>query len=374
VLLGLIVTLAITGALVLGSTTQHAAQNLAQGSLVDGRPITGNGEEGLVAETALASPHQDQAAHRLVAWAFAVAAVGLIMGCAGPWLRKRRHTEADQEAPPSDLEDLDLDSRIYTKRQDLLHALISDDDLLTKNHIAVRHLMTQHPLVVSRETGVEEMKALMVNNRIHHLLVCENENRLVGIVSDRDVHARRGKTAQEVMTPDPCCVAPDSPLSPAISCLINRKISCLPVVEDGRLCGVITTVDMALIMQCVLQLWLQQMTQTAQTNLAWSAKLAKVATMVDREMEHQQGRLVALTQTLDECTFCGKDNPCRLVPAQIEEILAATKRLTGLITETYSALQEQCRRNAPMALAEGGGICLDSTAELSSACDVLAPA
>jgi len=60
--------------------------------------------------------------------------------------------------------------------------------LLTTNQITVRHLMTPSPLVVSPETGIEELAKLMLSNRVHHLLVCEKKDQLVGVLSDRDLH------------------------------------------------------------------------------------------------------------------------------------------------------------------------------------------
>jgi diguanylate cyclase (GGDEF)-like protein len=180
----------------------------------------------------------------------------------------------------------------------------------------------------------------MAANRVHHLLVCEKGDRLVGVISDRDLLTRRGKMARDVMTPDPCSITPDTPLGPAITCLISRHISCLPVVEHGRLCGVITTIDLALITQCVLQLWLRTVHEM-QGNPVWTEELAKVAEMVRHDLEHQEMRFVGLTQTLGRLALCAEDKPCNLVIAQIEEILAATKRLTDLIAKTHGALEQQ---------------------------------
>ena len=39
---------------------------------------------------------------------------------------------------------------------------------------------------------------------------------------------------------------------------INAHISALPVVEEGRLCGILTTTDLVLALQCSLQLWLHR--------------------------------------------------------------------------------------------------------------------
>ena len=43
-----------------------------------------------------------------------------------------------------------------------------------------------------------------------------------------------------VMTPDPVWVAPNMSVTEAAEIMIENKIGCLPVVEDGRLCGILT--------------------------------------------------------------------------------------------------------------------------------------
>jgi len=353
-----VVVLTVVGAVVLagvsllGTTVKQAADHVTLAAAVDGRAIAVGTRVGASPATSSveAATHAPQGAAfgRIVSRAIALVAAGLILGYAGYWAGTRRkfwRDLRDRATPPADSTDLDVQARIYAKRQNLLRALATDGDLLAKDQIAVRHLMTQQVLTVSPETSVKELKALMAANRVHHLLVCEKGDRLVGVVSDRDIHARRGKTARHVMTPEPHSVRPDMLLGPAITCLISRQISCLPVVEDGRLCGVITAVDLTLVTQCLLQLWLR-LAHEMQTKPAWTEELAKVAKMVDHDLDCQQARLVELTQTLGNLAACAGEKMCHLVSAQIEEILAGTKRLTGLIAKTYAVLREQCREGA----------------------------
>jgi CBS domain-containing protein len=55
------------------------------------------------------------------------------------------------------------------------------------------------------------------------------------------------------MTPNPMTVGPETPLSPAITTLITKHISSLPVVQSGKLIGVLTRSDLMLSLQCILQ-------------------------------------------------------------------------------------------------------------------------
>jgi CBS domain-containing protein len=45
------------------------------------------------------------------------------------------------------------------------------------------------------------------------------------------------------MATDPVTTTPDTPLADAARVMLERKIGCLPVVEDGRLVGILTESD-----------------------------------------------------------------------------------------------------------------------------------
>ena len=126
------------------------------------------------------------------------------------------------------------------------------------------------------------MTALMKQRRLHHLLVCGRGGELLGVVSDRDLPSR-GATAQQLMTHPALSCTPETPVSAAITYLMNENISCLPVVEGGRLCGVLTTTDLVLTLQCTLQLWLR-LAQVLQHDPTWSKELEKIAASLDGEL------------------------------------------------------------------------------------------
>jgi len=99
-------------------------------------------------------------------------------------------------------------------------------------------------------------------SRIRHLPVVEDDSDdLAGILSSRDLlqgalsravgYGERARqrlmgtlVVKEVMTTDPVTIAPDASLREAARVMLDRKIGCLPVVEDGRLVGLLTESDM----------------------------------------------------------------------------------------------------------------------------------
>lgn len=175
----------------------------------------------------------------------------------------------------------------YAKRQQLLQELLDDSELLLKNRLEVRHLMTRELVTVPPSAKLEEITELMRRRRLHHLLVCGRGEELVGVISDRDLCSSRGMTAQQLMSYPPRTCSSNTSLNVAISSIINENISCLPVVDEGRLCGVLTTTDLVLTLQSTLQLWMR-LTQVIQHDQTWIKELDEIAASLDGEMSAEQ--------------------------------------------------------------------------------------
>ena len=128
--------------------------------------------------------------------------------------------------------------------------------------LRVRDVMTRDPKTLGRNDQISLADDLMKQERIRHLPVLDDDGELVGIVSQRDMfrgalaHALGyGETAQrrmlgllvvkEVMTTQVVTVEPDAPITDAARTMVDRKIGCLPVVEDGKLIGILTEGDLA---------------------------------------------------------------------------------------------------------------------------------
>jgi CBS domain-containing protein len=121
--------------------------------------------------------------------------------------------------------------------------------------------MIQEVTTLKRNDKLTLADDIMQLGRIRHLPVLgDDTEQLVGIVSQRDLfrgalaralgygqHARRKVLdtllVKEVMSTDLLTTTPDTPLVEAARVLMERKIGCLPVVEDGRLVGIVTEAD-----------------------------------------------------------------------------------------------------------------------------------
>ena len=122
----------------------------------------------------------------------------------------------------------------------------------------VRDIMTPNPITIGPESDYLAAIALMRARKCRHLPVVDQEKGLVGIITDYDVRAVRSEgtpkerallgdgvlvRVREVMTPNVITVPPDFPLEEAAALMVQHHISCLPVVAEGQVTGIITDTD-----------------------------------------------------------------------------------------------------------------------------------
>jgi CBS domain-containing protein len=104
--------------------------------------------------------------------------------------------------------------------------------------------MTRKVVTVRTWTPVAEAMELLVNYRFTGLPVIDDAGKLVGIVSESDFIAKRGERVADIMTKPVIHVDPGMDLERVAELLLRRKIRRVPVVEDGKLVGLISRRDM----------------------------------------------------------------------------------------------------------------------------------
>ena len=121
--------------------------------------------------------------------------------------------------------------------------------------LLVKDSMTREVVALPPQSTAGEALALCRERRIRHLPVLEGD-RLVGIVSDRDLRSATpalgdparaealGKLrVSEVMAREVATVRPEDPIEVAANAMRERKIGCLPVLEEDALVGIVTSSD-----------------------------------------------------------------------------------------------------------------------------------
>ncbi len=129
--------------------------------------------------------------------------------------------------------------------------------------LTVRDVMTDQPVTVRVDSSLKDAARTMVRIGLGALPVVDEDGRVLGIVSEREVirhlltvQAFTGpdarvaapnlpgkKTVRDVMSRQVLCVAPGQPLAEVASLMSNKDVDRVPVVSDGKLVGFLTRGD-----------------------------------------------------------------------------------------------------------------------------------
>ena len=126
----------------------------------------------------------------------------------------------------------------------------------------MREKIQKNPIIISPSASFYEARNLIHEKGVRHLPVIDKNNKLVGIVTDRDIREASPSDAtllsvQELnyllgklkvssfMTPKDklITITPDTLIEEAVELMHDHKIGCLPIVESGKLYGIFTETD-----------------------------------------------------------------------------------------------------------------------------------
>ncbi|MFZ5896935.1 MAG: CBS domain-containing protein [Myxococcota bacterium] len=114
----------------------------------------------------------------------------------------------------------------------------------------IQKYMTTSPHTIGEDQPMSVAHRMMREHRIRHLPVLR-EGKVVGLVSDRDLHLietlrdvnPRQVQVAEAMSQEPFVVAPDTLLDEVVRTMAEKKYGSAVVVQHGKVVGIFTTVD-----------------------------------------------------------------------------------------------------------------------------------
>jgi acetoin utilization protein AcuB len=134
----------------------------------------------------------------------------------------------------------------------------------------LRDVMTPDPVAVAADAPLRDAIDLLEGGAVRHLPVLEGD-RLVGIVSDRDLRPWRrvaldGRSelamglgwellrtpVRSFMRTDVIFLGPEREVGEAVDALLDFEVGALPVVDQGRLVGMVSYVDLLRLLQELL--------------------------------------------------------------------------------------------------------------------------
>ena len=130
----------------------------------------------------------------------------------------------------------------------IIHRFMTIDEQISEVLSVKRSegIVIEQPITIGKEGTVGQVKELMSLHKIGGIIVKDNSNKLLGIVTKRDLFFEYddAKSVQDVMTKDLITAPEGTSLDDAKTIFINNKIEKLPIVNSsGELVGLITSKD-----------------------------------------------------------------------------------------------------------------------------------
>jgi acetoin utilization protein AcuB len=154
----------------------------------------------------------------------------------------------------------------------------------------VKDIMTEKVVAIDPEMPIGDVYALMEQRNIRHFPILEGDQ-LVGIVSDRDIRtvgseipkAKPGVTLKDpvrrIMTSPVITTHPLDPVEESAKVLRQHKIGAMPVLEEGKLVGIVTGIDF---LEALVRM----------------TGVYEAATRLEVEVENRPGALAALAHAI----------------------------------------------------------------------------
>lgn len=138
--------------------------------------------------------------------------------------------------------------------------MVIDERKQAMETLFVRDLMSSEPVAVTPDDDLGTLRDLMIDRRIRHVPVVDEEGFLLGLVTHRDLlraslieQTRMPTYVQEavlesikvrdLMNEGLETVSPDTGIAEAADIMLDGKYGCLPVVEGEKLVGILTESD-----------------------------------------------------------------------------------------------------------------------------------
>jgi acetoin utilization protein AcuB len=201
----------------------------------------------------------------------------------------------------------------------------------------VRERMSRKPVTITADTPITEALKVMRQKHVRRLPVLDQEGRMVGIVSEKDLlyaspspatslsiyemhYALTHLQTSELMSTEVITVTPETPVEEAARIMADNKIGGLPVMEDDWLAGIITETD---IFKVFLEM-LGARDKGIRLTLDIPERKGEMA-RITTAIAQLDGNILALS------TFLGDDPTTAVVTVKVEDV--PTDRLEAAMRE-----------------------------------------
>lgn len=123
-----------------------------------------------------------------------------------------------------------------------------DDNFLAAINDPVKEIMTRDVISISPKYSIRESVDVMTKNGIGSLPIVDKEERLVGIITERDfalalAGSLTNETVGDIMIKDVITTTPGTPIESCSKIMVRNNLRRIPVVEEEKLIGIVTSTD-----------------------------------------------------------------------------------------------------------------------------------
>lgn len=125
----------------------------------------------------------------------------------------------------------------------------------------IERKMTKNPVTCSPDLSIQDAQELMKKEHVHRLPVLDKNGKLVGVISEKDIlkaapspastlsayetnYLLNKLTVKKIMSRNPVTITKDTTVEDAATIMIDQDLSCLPVLEEGKLIGIVSKSDL----------------------------------------------------------------------------------------------------------------------------------
>jgi len=109
--------------------------------------------------------------------------------------------------------------------------------------MVAKDIMTRDIITVSPRTKVKDLAMILIKNQISGAPVADKTGKILGIVSEADIVAKRGKDANAIMSRKVVSVRQDTSLDEIAQLMMTHAIKRVPVTDGGKIIGIVSRAD-----------------------------------------------------------------------------------------------------------------------------------
>ena len=106
-----------------------------------------------------------------------------------------------------------------------------------------RNIMTRDVITVTPSMTIKQLANALIKNQVSGAPVTDKKSKIIGIVSEADIVAKKGKDVKSIMSKKVISVPDDTSVEDIAQLMTTHNIKRVPVVHDAKVVGIVSRAD-----------------------------------------------------------------------------------------------------------------------------------